>query len=291
MAKAAQLLKDAVLKLKQSGIDEPDANAEWLLAAALGKKRLELLANLQCEVGTAEHTEFEHFIQKKEQGIPLAYILGNQDFIDINLKVDSRVLVPRPETEELAEYAYNFVRNRPQNAAKCCKIRILDYGCGSGAIGFWLLHKLPSAELLAADKSPDALACARENAEMLGLTGRTTFLQTDSPEEISGSFDIIVSNPPYIPSDVIPGLAPEVLCEPHIALDGGTDGLLIARMILHEAGRFLLPGGGLFMELSGGDPERLAKEAVPGIWEKIYSVKDFSGQSRFFAAWKKQAER
>ncbi|MBO4555665.1 MAG: peptide chain release factor N(5)-glutamine methyltransferase [Elusimicrobiales bacterium] len=291
MATAAQLLKGAILRLKQGGIDEPEANAQWLLAAAMGKKRLELLADLQCEAGKTEQAKFEQHIQKKEQGIPLAYILGNQDFIDISLKVDSRVLVPRPETEELAEFACNYAQKLLENGGKGRKIRILDYGCGSGAIGFWLLHKLPQAELAAADKSPDALACAKENAAMLGLEKRITFLRTDSPAEIQGNFELIVSNPPYIPSGVIPGLAPEVLCEPHIALDGGQDGLAVARLVFREAARLLVPGGALFMELSGGDPARLSEENIPRVflqsWQEIKGLKDFSGQTRFLFAAKK----
>lgn len=284
---AGQLLNAAIERLRKNACDEPEANAQWLLADAMGKKRLELLAALQCDVSREALAKFEQYLQKKEQGQPLAYILGTQDFIDITLKVDTRVLIPRPETEELAELAasflYKYMSDRKQKEENS-NINALDYGCGSGAIGFWLLTKFPEMKLIAVDKSLEALECARENAENLGIFKHIDFKNISNPAQINGQFDIIVSNPPYIPSEIIPGLSPEVLNEPHMALDGGHDGLSIARMVLLEAGRLLLPGGGLFMELSGGDPERLATEAKPGVWSKIESVNDFSGQSRFFVA-------
>lgn len=286
--KAHQLLESGISRLKNCCIDEPEANAQWLLAYAMGKKRLELLADLQVEVDSEQQDRFERYMRQKEQGMPLAYIVGTQEFIDITLKTDSRVLVPRPETEELAEYAYRFALKWTEKAGKGAIMRVLDYGSGSGAIGFWLLTRIRNMKLVSADKSSDALDCARENAEILGITDRITFVQTDSPEKIQGNFDLIVSNPPYIPSDVIPGLAPEVLFEPHIALDGGKDGLDVARLLFREAARLLVSGGALFMELSGGDPERLKGECMPRIllrtWKDISFLEDFSGKKRFLYA-------
>ena len=284
---AGQLLKEAVIRLRNGGIDEPEANAGWLLAAALKKNRLDIISSPQISVSSAEQNVFENYMRQKEEGLPLAYILGTQEFIDITLKVDRRVLVPRPETEEMAELAAEFLKKRIQfmnPVSKGRNINILDYGAGSGAIGLWLLSKFPSARLVAAEKSPEAMECARENAVNLGLADRTDFILTCTPESVAGSFDLIVSNPPYIPSGIIPGLSPEVLSEPHVALDGGTDGLSVARLVLKEAGRLLLPGGGLFMELSGGDPERLQLEIIPGIWKNTVAEQDFSGQKRFFTA-------
>ena len=284
---AGQLLREAVIRLINGGIDEPEANAGWLLAAALKKNRLDIISSPQIPVSAEEQDIFESYMRQKEEGLPLAYILGTQEFIDITLKVDRRVLVPRPETEEMAELAAEFLKNRIQYMNRdhtCGTVNILDYGVGSGAIGLWLLSKFPSARLAAAEKSPEAMECARENAVNLGLADRIDFILTCTPESVAGSFDLIVSNPPYIPSGIIPGLSPEVLSEPHVALDGGTDGLSVARLVLKEAGRLLLPGGGLFMELSGGDPERLQREIIPGIWENTAAEQDFSGQKRFFTA-------
>ena len=282
---AGQLLNEAVMRLKKGGIDEPEANAGWLLASALKKNRLDIIASPQMTVSVREQKIFERYMRKKEEGLPLAYILGTQEFIDITLKVDERVLVPRPETEELAELAAEFLKKRiHQLNLYRHTVNVLDYGTGSGAIGLWLLSKFPYARLAAAEKSADAMDCARENAINLGLADRVDFILTGTPESITGSFDLIVSNPPYIPSGIIPGLSPEVLSEPHIALDGGTDGLSVARLVLKEAGRLLLPGGGLFMDLSGGDPERLQQEIIPELWKKTSAEQDFSGQKRFFTA-------
>ena len=277
---AGQLLNEAISSLKKNGIDEPEANAQWLLSAVLQKNRSQMILNLETEVSSSQKIMFETYIRQKEQGIPLAYILGTQDFIDITLKVDSRVLIPRPETEELAEYAAKFISSKFNGIS----VNILDYGAGSGAIGFWLLKKFPNAVLTSADKSAEALECAKENARQLGIYDRVLFANVETPYSLSGNYSVIVSNPPYIPSAVIPGLSPEVLSEPYMALDGGSDGLSIARLVLGAAGRLLVSGGGLFMELSGGDPLRLKEEASQGIWKETRSVPDFSGQQRFFAA-------
>jgi len=277
---AGKLLNEAISSLRENGIDEPEANAQWLLSAVLKKNRAQIILNPETEVSPSQEIMFGEYIRQKKQGIPLAYILGTQDFIDITLKVDSRVLVPRPETEELAEYAAEFISSKFSGIS----INILDYGAGSGAIGFWLLKKFPNARLTAADKSAEALECAKENARQLRIYDRTSFANVETPNSLSGHYSVIVSNPPYIPSAVIPGLSPEVLSEPYMALDGGSDGLSVARLVLGAAGRLLVPGGGLFMELSGGDPLRLKHEASNDIWKEIRSVQDFSGQQRFFVA-------
>lgn len=278
--RAGKVLTEATARLEFCGIDEPMANAQWLLAAAMNKSRLDILAAPNTELSKKELALFSSYIKKKESGVPLAYILGTQDFIDVTLTVDSRVLIPRPETEELAQYAASFLH---KNFPHASVINVLDYGAGSGAIGLWLLTKFPNMNLIAADKSKEALDCAYENAKKLNLTARVKFENTDTPAKILGVFNLIVSNPPYIPSGIISGLSPEVLSEPHMALDGGADGLSIARLILKHASNMLISGGGLFMELSAGDPQKLRAEAG-AFWQNIEALEDFSGKKRFFKA-------
>ena len=163
---AGKALAHASARLEAKGIEEPGPNAEWLLADAMGVPRLRLLSEPDLPVEAAALLKFEQALLLKEQGLPLAYILGWQDFMDIRIKVDGRVLVPRPETEELAGLAADFLRTRAG------ELSVMDYGAGSGAIGLWLAKEFSSLRLTAVDKSARAIACAAENAEALGLAGR-----------------------------------------------------------------------------------------------------------------------
>lgn len=275
---AGKILKAARKRLETAGVEEPAQNAEWLLADALGVERLRLLAEPDLPVPPAAREKFEDGLLKKEQGLPLAYIIGWQDFRGLRINVDERVLVPRPETEELAGHAADFLRGRPGELAA------LDYGAGSGAIGLWLAHHLPSLKVTAAEISARALACAKENAEALKLGGRMKFVKAGTLSPLRGPYDIIVSNPPYIPSGVIPGLAPEVLSEPKVALDGGGDGLDIARMLARLSPARLKKGGALLLELGGGQPLKLLAEMPDKIWTEKKTFRDICGIERFLFA-------
>ncbi|OGR52026.1 MAG: protein-(glutamine-N5) methyltransferase, release factor-specific [Elusimicrobia bacterium GWA2_62_23] len=272
---AAATLTEAGARLASRGVDEPGLNAQWLLADAMGVERLRLLAEPDLPVPPAALEKFERGLLLKEQGLPLAYILGWQDFRGIRVKVDERVLVPRPETEELAGFAADFLKNRTG------ELSAMDYGAGSGAIGLCLAREFPGLRLAALEKSPEALACARENAEALGLAARCEFIEASALAEAGPKFDLIVSNPPYIPTDVIPGLAPEVLSEPHVALDGGGDGLDVARMLVRVAPSRLKPGGALVMELGGSQPLGLLAVMPAALWAEKKTLKDLNGIERF----------
>lgn len=278
---AGKLLTDAERRLAAAGVDEPGPNAQWLLADALGVDRLRLLAEPGLPVAPAQARKFEKGLLLKEQGLPLAYILGWQDFRGLRINVDERVLVPRPETEELAGLAADFLASRPAPVAA------LDYGAGSGAIGLWLAHRFPGLRVTGAEKSPRAITCARENAAALGLAGRVRFVRASTLAPLRGRYDLIVSNPPYIPTGVIPGLAPEVLSEPKVALDGGGDGLGIARMLARLAPARLKKGGALLLELGGGQPARLLAEMPASLWTEKKTFRDLCGVERFLFARKK----
>ena len=275
---AGKILKAARKRLATAGVDEPAQNAEWLLADVLGVERLRLLAEPDIPVPPAALSKFEAGLLKKEQGLPLAYILGWQDFRGLRINVDERVLVPRPETEELAGHAADFLRPRAGALAA------LDYGSGSGAIALWLARHLPALKVTGAEKSVRAIACARENAEALKLDGRVKFVRAETLAPLRGPYDLIVSNPPYIPSGVIPGLAPEVLSEPKVALDGGGDGLDIARMLARLAPARLKKGGALLLELGGGQPLKLLAGMPDKIWTEKKTFRDICGVERFLFA-------
>ncbi|HAT71780.1 MAG TPA: peptide chain release factor N(5)-glutamine methyltransferase [Elusimicrobia bacterium] len=272
---AGKILIEAGLRLAERGVEEPGLNAQWLLADALGVERLRLLAEPDLPVTAAALAKFEKGLVLKEQGLPLAYILGWQDFRGLRINVDERVLVPRPETEELAGLAADFLKGRAG------EISALDYGAGSGAIGLWLASEFPGLRLTAAEISAGAIDCAAANAGALGLAGRVEFVNASSLAAVTGSFDVIVSNPPYIPTGVIPGLSPEVLSEPLVALDGGGDGLDVARMLVKLSPERLKKGGALIMELGEAQAKVLLAAMPPETWVEKKTFKDLRGVERF----------
>jgi release factor glutamine methyltransferase len=275
---AGKALAEAAARLAAGGVEEPVLNAQWLLADAMGVPRLNLLAEPGLPVGAAALIKFNKGLELKEQGLPLAYILGWQDFRDIRIKVDKRVLVPRPETEELAGLAADFLRRRPG------KLSAMDYGAGSGAIGLWLAKEFPGLLVKSVEISARALACAAENGAALGLKDRVEFIKGSTLEAVSGKVDVIVSNPPYIPTRVIPGLAPEVLSEPHVALDGGGDGLDVAWMLVRLAPSKLKKGGALIMELGGAQAKKVLAAMPDKVWKEKRTHKDLNGIERFVFA-------
>jgi len=272
---AGLILTEAVKRLAARGVEEPGPNAQWLLACAMGVERLRLLAEPDLPVTPAALKTFKKHLILKEQGLPLAYILGWQDFRDLRLKVDKRVLVPRPETEELAGLGAEFLKTRKG------ELSALDYGAGSGAIGLWLAKEFPALRVTCAEKSVRAINCAAANAAALGLADRVKFVRTATLAPLKGPFDLIVSNPPYIPTGVIPGLAPEVLSEPKMALDGGYDGLDVAGMLVRLAPRRLKPGGALILELGEAQAKKLAGLLPAAVWKERKTFKDLSGIERF----------
>ena len=275
---AGALLRAAIGRLNECAVEEPELNAQWLLADVLGLERLALLADLGVPVPAAAGRRFARALKLKESGLPLAYILGWQSFRGLRINVDARVLVPRPETEELAGLAADYLRPLPG------PLTALDYGAGSGAIGLWLAREFPGLRVTAAEKSSRAIACARANARALGLCASVNFLRAETLAGVRGRFNIIVSNPPYIPTRVIDGLSPEVLSEPRMALDGGGDGLGIARMLIAMAPGRLKKGGALLMELGGNQAKNLLAAMPDKIWNGKRTFKDLNGVERFMFA-------
>jgi len=225
-------------------VDSPRLTAEVLLSHVLKTSRVRLYVDLDRPLAKEELATYRALIERRMGGEPTAYLTGVKEFYNRPFKVDARVLIPRPETELLVEAALHAL---PKDAPS----QALDVCTGSGCIAISLAAERPQASLLATDLSSGACALARENAEALGVASRVTILQGNlfEPVPAEARFALIVSNPPYIGSGEIPGLSAEVRREPHLALDGGADGLALLRRVVEGARRFLIPGGLLAMEI------------------------------------------
>ena len=274
----AALLLQAEKHLTAAGSDEPQANAQWLLACVLNVSRTWVLAHPEYELSAQEENTFSHFLKRKAAGEPLAHIVGYQPFCGLDILVSPDVLIPRPETEELVELVSAlFPRNVP--------LTFLDMCTGSGCIALALAAKFPCAQILAADISQQALQVAQKNVQKFRRAEQVHLLQSDVWEHVQGTFDLIISNPPYIPSEIVDTLTREVLCEPRPALDGGADGLDVVREICNAADSYLNPGGVLALELCKGQAAAVARGLTEIGW-KASVKKDIVGIERFVLAQK-----
>ncbi len=244
---------------EKKGVDAPRLTAEVLLAHVLKTTRVRLYVDLDRPMEKEELAAFRALIERRMAGEPTQYLTGVREFYNRPFKVDRRVLIPRPETELLVEAAlHKLPKDAPGTA--------LDVCTGSGCIAISLAAERPQATVLATDLSQDACALARENAQALGVADRVTVLHGDlfAPLPPDARFDVVVSNPPYIASEEIPTLSAEVRREPHMALDGGPDGLVLLRKVIEGARRVLKPGGLLAMEIGetqGGAVKALLQAA------------------------------
>jgi release factor glutamine methyltransferase len=257
-------------------VESPRLNIEHLLAHVLGMKRMGLYMAFDRVLSEAELTPLRALVKRRAAGEPLQHLMGSAEFLAQTLKCDARALIPRPETEELVEFL-----QREGKTEECrWKVgHIVDVGTGSGCIALALASAFPEAKITAVDMSDDALALAAENAKTLGFSERITFLKSDLLSAVDGPIDLLVANLPYIPSDEIPGLQREVLREPHMALDGGADGLVLVRRLLSEAKDKLSPGARIALELHLDQPSRLAGE-LSG-YAEVSTAKDYSDRERF----------
>ena len=256
-------------------VAEPRRDAELLLMRCLGKDRAWLLTHSDELLTPAQAAQYEQWLARRARHEPIQYILGEQEFYGLTFYVTPAVLIPRPETEHLVEAA---LARAPHDAP----LRIADIGTGSGAIAIALAHTLPQANVTALDLSPATLAVAQENAVKLGVADRIRFLVSDLLQAVSGEhFDIIVSNPPYVPKSEI--LEPQVRdYEPATALYAGTNGLDIYERLIPQAHAALKPGGWLLMEIGHGQREALA--ALLKDWNEVSFVDDLQGIPRVACA-------
>jgi release factor glutamine methyltransferase len=248
-------------RFKSGGIDSPELDARILVGAALGLDLTGMIAAATRPVTVAEAARLEDFAGRRLKGEPVARILGSREFWGLPLQLSAATLVPRPDTETVVALALQMLRAGPG----ADRPRIADIGTGSGAILLALLSELPDAVGVGTDVSAAALRTASANARNLGLAGRAAFVACDYLSALSGSFDLIVSNPPYIRSAEINDLPTEVRDhDPLGALDGGSDGLDAYRALVPQAVRLLAPGGTLALEVGhdqGADVEQLMAAA------------------------------
>jgi release factor glutamine methyltransferase len=240
----------------EAGLDTPDLDARILLAEALGVDASALALRPHEPLGAEGAARLAGYAARRLAREPVARILGRQEFWGLPFRLSPETLVPRPDTETVVEAALAAVPDRR------APLRILDLGTGSGCLLVALLHELPNAHGIGADRSPGALTAARANARLNGVGGRAAFAASDWGATLDGRFDLVVSNPPYVASRIIGELAPEVRDhDPLGALDGGPDGLDAYRAILADAGRLLVPGGRLVAEI-GFDQEEAVRALV-----------------------------
>jgi release factor glutamine methyltransferase len=261
--------------LQKSRIAETELDARLLLEYVCGTDRNYLLVHGDEEVEPEKEALYLECIKKRSSHIPLQHITGVQNFMGLDFKVNENVLIPRQDTEILVEEVMRELHDG---------MSILDMCTGSGCILISLLKYSNNCQGTGADLSEEALATARENAvSILGAdnAGSISFVRSNIFGNISGKYDVIVSNPPYICSDVIPTLMPEVRdYDPHMALDGGEDGLYFYRIIVQESREYLCGGGRLYFEIGADQAEAVKSLMENAGFKDINVVKDYAGLDR-----------
>jgi len=268
--------------LAKKGVESPRLQTELLLAHLLKMPRMKLYLNFDRMLSTAETNALREFVKRRGQREPLQHITGSTSFCGYEIAVNRHVLVPRPETEMLAELGWQFLSTINHQPSTC-----LDFCTGSGCIAIALAAKCLNAIIIATDISAEALALAGENAARNNVAERIEFRLGDGFAALANGaqFDLIVSNPPYIPSAEIATLDPEVRnFDPHAALDGGADGLEFYRLIASQAAAFLKPGGKIMVEFGDGHAEAIRKIFEMEKWIVEAVKEDYSQRARILVA-------
>lgn len=265
--------------LEGKGVESARLNAELLVGHALGLKRMQLYLQFERPLTEPELERIRPMVRRRAAREPLQYILGETAFRDLTLAVDARVLIPRPETEQLVE----LVLGRwPQPPAT-----VLDLGTGSGAIALSLAKAWPESRVTAVDREEGALAVAAANAVRNGLESRVNFVRSDwfAGLPAGARYDLIVANPPYLSDAELAGAQPEVRAhEPRAALSAGPDSTRDLRRIIAEAPRFLAPGGLLALETGIAHQDELAEAAGAAGFSRVERHRDLTGRNRFLSA-------
>jgi release factor glutamine methyltransferase len=288
-------LRSAITTLEETRAGSPRMNAEVLLMFVLGCDRAYLYAHPERELSPEEQSRYDEALEQRARGIPSQYITGHQEFWGLDFIVGPAVLIPRPETEHLVEAVLDLVKKLPHPVSpKSGQTRvgqpteyprIVDVGTGSGCVALALASELPHAEIHATEISADALEIARANAARLGLDRRVAFHHTDLLHGISGPFDIVASNPPYVGESEYDKVQLEVRkFEPRSAVFAGPDGMDVIRRLAPQAREVLKPGGTLALEI--GYSQEVAAREVLRDWRDVRAVPDLQGIPRVVIAQK-----
>jgi release factor glutamine methyltransferase len=270
-------LKEGQSILFYAEVDTPALDAALLLAAALGWSKERLLSSLPDPLAEPELARFRSYLDQRCAGQPVSYIRRKKEFYSLEFYVDPRVLVPRPDTETLVEQALALLR--PRGAG----LKLHDACTGSGCVAVTLAHELPDLEVSASDISARAEEVFRMNARAL-LGGELAFIRSDLLESVPGRFDMITANPPYLSEREVGEMRKIGWPEPELALNGGEDGLDLARRLLRQAPSRLKPGGWLLLEAAPQQMEPLAAEARESGFSEIRVHPDLAGRPRVLAA-------
>lgn len=296
--------------LKRRNDEHPTRSAEWLMSAATGLSRVEIYAYFDRPLSEEERAVLRESLRRRGQGEPLQYVTGEVGFRHIILRTAKGVLIPRPETELLVQLVLDALPGLPKSgelpveapaaepepaageatAEPATKLegepapahRVLEVGCGTGCVALSIAKEADDALVVATDISEDAIACAQRNCQALQLEDRVKIVQTDCATGIEAPFDVLVSNPPYIPTAVMQTLDQEVLgFEPHLALDGGEDGLVFFDRLLECAPRLLASGGMMACELHETCLNEAARRMESASFEDVRIDQDLAGKQRF----------
>ncbi len=273
-----EILKKEINNLKQNNIENSTLKAKILLANILNVKKEYLLIHSEEEVKQEDKIKYENCIKELIKGKPLQYITNKQEFMGLNFYVDENVLIPQPDTEILVEKAIEIAETTQKN-------KILDMCTGSGCIAISLAKKINNAQITAVDISNSALNVANKNAINNNVENKIKFVNSDMFNNIEEKFDIIVSNPPYIETETINKLEIEVQNEPHLALDGGIDGLKFYKIIANNAFEYLNENGYLLLEI-GYNQQNSVTQLLQDIgkYKNIETIKDLGGNYRVVIA-------
>lgn len=274
-----RLLQWTTTFLTEKQADSPRLDAEVLLAHILNVPRIALYTRFDEVASDETRARYRQLVKQRVEGTPVAYLVGFKEFYNLRFAVSPAVLIPRPETELVVLEAIRLAKTMPTP-------RVVDVGTGSGIMAITLARYVPAAEVTAIDLSPDALAVAQQNAQTLGVASRIRFLQGDLLAPVAGEmFDLVISNPPYIASEVMPTLSESVKkYEPYMALDGGPGGLQVIERLATQAHERLKPGGYLVLEIGYDQgktvPDRLNKLGYQSVHVQI----DHAGHPRIVRA-------
>lgn len=274
--KIKDILRKSIQILNENNIEESILKSRILLSNVLDVEKEYLFIHDEEEVLKEKEEIFFRNLKRLVNGEPIQYIINSQEFMNLKFYVDNRVLIPQPDTEILVENVILIAKKLQENCQK--EIKILDLCTGSGIIGVCLYKNLQNVKIFASDISKDALEVAKKNSKL--QKAEIVLLESDLFENIKEKFDIIVSNPPYIETDVIEGLSEEVKNEPRLALDGGKDGLDIYREIIKQAPNFLNENGYLALEIGYNQKESVEKMLKKFKYKNIMIKKDLSGIDR-----------